>query len=290
MNGAGAGGGPDGAAPAPAHPRLGLNQATVRRWTALEAIEGCARHGVRHVGLWRDKVAADGLERVRARLDATGVRASSLCRGGFFPAASEVERRARIDDNRRAIDEAAALGADVLVLVCGGMVGRDLVGSRGMVDAAIAELAPHAAVRSVRLGIEPLHPMFAADRSVVVSLAQALGIAARVASPAVGVVVDAYHVWWEEGLHDRLAAAGDAVAAVHVNDWIVPLPDVLLGRGMMGDGVIDLRALRRAADRAGYAGPVEVEIFNQALWDADPDAVLARVVAAFAAHVMDGPA
>lgn len=267
--------------------RLSLNQATVQRWSALEAIDGCARHGLGFVGLWRDKVADAGLTRVRDHLDATGVRASSLCRGGFFPASTATERAARLDDNRRALDEAAALGTDLLVLVCGGVVGHDLDGSRAMVEAAIATLAPEAAARGVRLGIEPLHPMFAADRSVVSSLVQALGIASRIASPAVGVVVDAYHVWWEEGVHARIEAAADAVLAFHVDDWIVPLPDPLLGRGMMGDGVIDLRALRRSVDRAGYQGPIEVEIFNQALWDAPPDDVLATLRERYLAHVLE---
>jgi sugar phosphate isomerase/epimerase len=268
--------------------RLALNQATVQRWSALEAIEGCARHGIGHIGLWRDKVAADGLARVRRALTDAGVRVSGLCRGGFFPAADAAARRARIDDNRVAIDEAAALGTEVLVLVCGGMVGRDLEGSRAMVEAAIAELAPYAGERGVRLGIEPLHPMFAADRSVVSSLAQALGIVGRIGHPAVGVVVDAYHVWWEEDVHGLIERAGTAILGFHVDDWLVPPPDVLLGRGMMGDGVIDLRALRRSVDRAGYDGPIEVEVFNQAVWDAPGDEVLATVVARFTAHVLDG--
>jgi sugar phosphate isomerase/epimerase len=272
--------------PAPGLARLSLNQATVQRWTALEAIDGCARHGVGFVGLWRDKVAEAGAARVRAHLDATGVAVSSLCRGGFFPAATARERAERLDDNRRAVDEAVALGTDLLVLVCGGMVGRDLEGSRAMVAAGIAELAPYATARGVRLGIEPLHPMFAADRSVINGLEQALALAARLDAPNVGVVVDAYHVWWEPGVHERLRAAGDAILAFHVDDWIVPLPDPLLGRAMMGDGVIDLRALRRSVDAAGYAGPIEVELFNQAIWDAPGDEVLATVRERFVAHVL----
>lgn len=267
--------------------RLSLNQATVQRWSACEAIEGCARHGIGFVGLWRDKVADAGVAAVRARLDATGVAPSSLCRGGFFPAATAAERAERLEDNRRAVDEAAALGTDLLVLVCGGMVGRDLEGSRAMVEEGVAELAPYAAARGVRLGIEPLHPMFAADRSVTNGLEQALTLAARLAARNVGVVVDAYHVWWEVGVHARLRTAGDAIFAFHVDDWIVPLPDPLLGRGMMGDGVIDLRALRRSVDAAGYAGPIEVELFNRAIWDAPGDEVLATVRERFVAHVLE---
>lgn len=268
--------------------RLSLNQATVQRWSAVEAIEGCARHGIGLVGLWRDKVAADGLPRVRRALTETGVRVSSLCRGGFFPAPDAAVRLARLDDNRRALDEAEALGTDVLVLVCGGVVGRDLAGSRAMVETAIATLAPEAAARGVRLGIEPLHPMFAADRSVVCALDQALAIAERVASPVVGVVVDAYHVWWDDRVFDGIARAGATgrILGFHVDDWIVPLPDPLLGRGMMGDGVIDLRGLRAAVDAAGYRGPIEVEIFHQALWDAPGDDVVRRVKERFVEHVL----
>jgi sugar phosphate isomerase/epimerase len=268
--------------------RLALNQATVQRWSAVEAIEGCARHGIGHVGLWRERVAEVGAAAVRRALAATGVRPSSLCRGGFFTAASETERRARLDDNRRAIEEAASVGAEVLVVVCGGVVGRDIEGSRAMAEAAVAELAPFAAAAGVRLGVEPLHPLFAADRSVVCTLGQATAMVERIASPAVGLVVDAYHVWWDEGVHERIAEAGGRIVAFHVDDWLAPPPDPLLGRGLMGDGCIDLRALRRSVDRAGYAGPIEVEIFNRELWDAPCEEVLARVVERYRAHVLDG--
>ncbi len=268
--------------------RLALNQATVRRWSAVEAIEGCARHGIAHVGLWRDRVAEAGAAAVRRALAETGVRPSSLCRAGFFTAATDIERGARLDDARRAIDEAATVGAEVLVLVSGGVVGRDVDGARAMAEAAVAELAPFAAAAGVRLGVEPLHPMFAADRSVICTLGQATALVERIASPAVGVVVDAYHVWWDDALHERIAEAGGRIVAFHVDDWIAPLPDPLLGRGVMGDGCIDLRALRRSVDRAGYAGPIEVEVFNRALWDAPGDEVLARVVERFSAHVLDG--
>ncbi len=266
--------------------RLGLNGATVQRLGALATIDACARHGIGHVGLWREKAAAAGAPAIRRRLRETGVSVSSLCRGGFFPAPTAAARRERLADNLRAVDEAAELETDLLVLVCGGVVDHDLAGSRAMVEGAIAELAPYAAERGVRLGIEPLHPMFAADRSVVVSLAQALALAERIGSPAVGVVVDAYHVWWEEDVEARIESAGARLLGFHVDDWIVPLPDPLLGRGMMGDGVIDLRGLRRSADRAGYRGPIEVEIFNQAIWDAPADETIATVCERYVTHVL----
>lgn len=265
---------------------LSLNQATIQSWSARDAIEGCARHGVGYVGLWRDKVQEAGLDATRRLLDETGVRVSSLCRGGFFPAATGTERAERIDDNRRAIDEAAALGTDLVVLVCGGVVDRDLPGSRQMVADGIAALIPYAAERGVRLGIEPLHPVFAGDRSVIASLGEAAALAERLVSPTVGVVVDVYHVWWDERVHELMRGLGERFFAFHVNDWLAPPPDVLLGRGMMGDGVIDLRALHATALDSGYRGPVEVEIFNSDIWSRPGDEVMTLMLERYRAHVL----
>lgn len=255
--------------------RLGLNQMTTPGWSALEAVEGCARHSIRWIGLWREKVAETGLAATaRAARDA-GVGVSSLCRGGWFAAVTAQERRARLDDNRRAIEEARELGTDTLVLVCGGMAGCDLAGARQMAADAVAELAPQAGECGIRLAIEPLHPMFAADRSVITTLGEANAVAERTPDAPVGVLVDAYHVWWDPAVFRELARAGRRICGFHVSDWIVPLPDVLYGRGMMGDGVIELRRLRQAVDAAGYAGPIEVEIFNRTINAMPGDDVLA---------------
>lgn len=276
-----------GSAAKPGLERLSLNQATIRGWNLVEAVEGCARAGIPAIGPWREQVAELGLEASARRIRDAGLQVSSLCRGGFFPAASAEERRARIDDNRRAIDEAVALGTDVLVLVCGGVPGRDVDGARGMVEDGIAALIPYATERGVRLGIEPLHPLFAADRSVVVTLGQANEMVARLGSQTVGVVIDVYHVWWDPQVYREIAAAEGHVLGFHVNDWLVPPPDLLAGRGMMGDGVIELRRLRRAADEAGYRGPIEVEIFNHDLWNRPGDEVLERIKARFTSTVLD---
>lgn len=264
--------------------RLSLNTATVRGGTLLDMVDACARAGVPWIAPWRHDFERVPVEDAARAIRDAGLRVSSLCRGGFFPAASEAERRRRIDDNLLAVDEAAALGTDVLVLVCGGLpdggradggpVDRDLAGARRMVGDGIAAVLPYAQERGVRLGIEPLHPMFAADRSVIVTLAQANAIAERLASPNVGVVVDVYHVWWDPELEASIREAGRRILGFHVNDWIVPLPDVLAGRGMMGDGVIELRRLRRAVDDVGYDGPIEVEIFNEAIWAQDMNEVV----------------
>ncbi|MBE3559507.1 MAG: sugar phosphate isomerase/epimerase [Ktedonobacteraceae bacterium] len=265
--------------------RLSLNQATTQYWSVREAVEGCVRAGIPAIGLWREMVAKTGLHESRRLVREAGLRVSSLCRGGWFPASSERERQARIADNRRAIDEAAELGTDVLVLVCGPAPDRDIEAARDMVADAIEQLLPYAADHHVRLGIEPLHPMFAADRSVIVTLAEANCLVERFNSPYLGVVIDVYHVWWDPDVYRQIARAAGHILGFHVNDWLTPLPDVLKGRGMMGDGVIELRRLRGAVEAAGYTGDIEVEIFNQALWEMPGDDVLASLCQRYLACV-----
>ncbi len=245
--------------------RLSLNQATTMNWPMADTLDGCARAGVDWIGLWRHKVEELGAAETARRMHANGIRASSLCRGGFFPAASAIERQERIDGNKRAVDQACELGAPVLVLV------------------AIGAVLPHAVERGVKLAIEPLHPMFAGDRSVVVTLGQASAMADRIASPNVGVAVDVYHVWWDPNVYAEIARAAGRILGFHVSDWLVPPPDHVLGRGMMGDGVIELRRLREAVDSAGYDGPIEVEIFNQKVWDTPGNEVLALAKERFVA-------
>lgn len=260
--------------------RFSLNQATTKYWPLPEVVDASARAGLDWIGLWREPVAEYGLDRTAKLVSDAGLRVSSLCRGGFFTTARN------LDDNRRAIDEAAALGTRVLVLVSGGLPdgSRDLDRARGMVRDALAELAPYAADRGVQLGIEPLHPMFCSDRCVVSSLGLALDLAEDL--PGVGVIVDAYHVWWDPEVYRLISRAGDRILSYQVSDWVVPLPeDVLLGRGMVGDGSIELRRLREACDAAGYAGPIEVEIFNASVWAQPGQQVLDTAIARYREHV-----
>ena len=260
--------------------RLSLNQKTVDGWSLREAVEGCVRHGIPSLGVWREPLAEAGLDKGVRWIQEAGLRVSSLCRGGFFTVADGEERRRRHDDNRRALDEAAALSAPCLVLVPGGLPegDRDLAGARARAADAIERLVPHALDVGVRLAIEPMHPIFAADRGVVSTLAQALDIAEPLPAEAVGVVVDTFHVWWEPGVEEQVARAGGRIASFQVCDWITPLPpDALLSRGMMGDGHIDFPHLSRCVAAAGYTGDVEVEIFNADVWAADGDAVLATL-------------
>jgi sugar phosphate isomerase/epimerase len=261
--------------------RLSLNQITVERLSLKEAVDACRRHGIQNIGVWRHKLAEAGVQAGAQAIRDAGLRVSSLCRGGMFPAATAAERRARIDDNLRAIEEAAALGANLLVLVCGPAPDRDLPAARRMVEEGIGAIAGHARAAGVRLGIEPLHPMFAADRSVITSLREANALAARFDADTVGVVIDVFHVWWDHEVLQQIACARGRILGFHVSDWLTPLPDWLLGRGMMGDGVIDLRRLREAVEAAGYNGAIEIEIFNRAIWDSDSDEVLGRMIERF---------
>ncbi|MER6191909.1 sugar phosphate isomerase/epimerase family protein [Streptomyces cyaneofuscatus] len=269
--------------------RLSLNQETIKQWSLPELAEGCVKAGIGRVGLWRAPVQAYGVERTARLLSDAGLTVTSLCRGGFLTALDPADRAAALDDNRRAIDEAAALSTDTLVLVSGGLPpgSRDLYGARERVGDALAELAPYAAGRGVRLAIEPLHPMFASDRCVVSTLAQALDLAERFPAEQVGVVVDTYHVWWDDQAPAQIAraGAGGRIHSFQLADWITPLPaGVLLGRGQLGDGTVDFRTLRAEVEAAGFDGPIEVEIFNETLWARDGAEVLAEVAERYLQH------
>ncbi len=253
--------------------RLSFNQITADKRSLEEVVEGCARAEIRWIGVWRHKIREDPERAARLIRDA-GLRVSSLCRGGFFPAATAAERRKRIEDNLQAIDETTILGADTLVLVCGPAPDRDIDSAREMVTEGIGEIVSHAEECGIRLAIEPLHPMYAAERSVIVTLEQANRIAAQFPTERVGVIVDVFHVWWDPEVYSQISAAGARIFGFHVSDWMVPMPDMLMGRGMMGKGIIEIRRLRNAVEAAGYSGPIEVEIFNQEIWNTSLDAVL----------------
>ena len=260
--------------------RLSFNQMTAGKASLREVVDACVRNGIQWIGPWRHALDEGAAKSGRLIRDAD-LQISSLCRGGMFPAATAGERRKRIEDNLRAIDEAAALGTDLLVLVNGPAPDRDIEGARKMVVDGIGAVLDHATESGVRLGIEPLHPMFAADRSVVVTMGEANAMAEQLRSTQVGLVVDVYHVWWDYEVYREIARAGERIFAFHVSDWIVPLPDTLMGRGLMGDGVIEIRRLREAAEAAGYRGPIEVEIFNQQLWSQSVDEIVSLVAKRF---------
>lgn len=271
--------------------RFSLNQMTVRQLPLPDLVAACADLGVPAVGLWREPVQAYGVEAAAKLVRDAGLAVTTLCRGGFLTATDPAERARALDDNRRAVDEAATLGTEVLVLVSGGLPAgsRDLRGARERIADALAELGPYAEAHGVRLAVEPLHPMFAADRCVVSTLAQALDLAERFPARQVGVAVDTYHVWWDDGAPAQIAraGAGGRIHTFQLADWVTPLPaGVLNGRGQLGDGAIDLREWRAHVEAAGYTGPIEVELFNDALWARDGREVLAETVERFTRHAL----
>jgi sugar phosphate isomerase/epimerase len=271
------------------HRWLSINTATIRqsRGAALplpDIIEACARRGIRAISPWRDQVAAAGLGTISELVKTHGLELSGYCRGGMFPAVDAAGRAAARDDNRRAVDEACELGAACLVLVVGGLPGalaghalhKDITLARSQVRDGIAELLDYARAAGMPLAIEPLHPMYAADRACVNTLEQALdlcdeldasGAGAGAGPAALGVAVDVYHVWWDPKLPSQIERAGSRrLLAFHVCDWLTPTTDLLNDRGMMGDGVIDIPRIRSWMEAQGFAGYSEVEIFSTGNW------------------------
>ncbi|MFJ9961791.1 sugar phosphate isomerase/epimerase family protein [Streptomyces avermitilis] len=269
--------------------RFSINQMTVKQLDLPELVDACLELGVPGVGLWRAPVQSYGVEATAKLIRDAGLSVTTLCRGGFLTAIEPAERARALDDNRLAIDEAATLGTDTLVLVSGGLPAgsKDLHGARERIADALGELGPYAASRGVRLAIEPLHPMYASDRCVVSTLAQALDIAERFPAEQVGVTVDTYHIWWDDTAPAGIARAGASgrIHSFQLADWTTPLPEgVLNGRGQIGDGAIDMREWKGYVEAAGYSGPIEVELFNDALWARDGREVLAETAARFAEH------
>ncbi|MET8246285.1 sugar phosphate isomerase/epimerase family protein [Streptomyces sp. NPDC005202] len=271
--------------------RFSINQMTVKQLSLPELADACAELGVRNVGLWREPVQSYGVEATAKLVRDAGLTVTTLCRGGFFTAIEPDERARALDDNRRAVDEAATLGTDTLVLVSGGLPpgSKDLHGARERIADALAELGPYAEERGVRLAIEALHPMYASDRCVVSTLAQALDLAERFPARQVGVAVDTYHIWWDDTAPQQIARAG-ASGRIHtfqLADWTTPLPEgALNGRGQIGDGAIEMREWKGYVEAAGYAGPIEVELFNEELWARDGREVLAETAARFIERVI----
>lgn len=264
---------------------LSINFATIKQGGSFGTlVDACLAHDITTISPWRDQVHGVGLAEAARIVSQNGIRLSGHCRGGFFPAPDAEGRKKAIEDNRRAVDEAAAMNADCLVLVVGGLpVGsKDMRGARQMVEDGMAELLPYARAASIPLAIEPLHPFYAADRACINTLKQSLDLCDKLGD-GTGVAIDVYHVWWDPELEEQVARAGrnGQILAHHICDWLVPTKDPLNDRGMMGDGVIDLKGFRRMIEAAGFFGPQEVEIFSHD-WNGRPiDEVLATVVDRF---------
>jgi sugar phosphate isomerase/epimerase len=273
---------------------LSINTATLRKQLSLPGIiEACARRGIRAIDPWRDQVAAAGLQAIAKQIKDAGIVLSGYCRGGFFTAADAAGLKAALEDNRRAIDEAAALGASCLVLVAGALPGAlqgkpaytDIGRARSQVFDGIAASLDYAKKVNMPLAIEPLHPMQGADRACINTLEHALDICDALdpgRTGALGVALDVYHVWWDPKLEAQIARAGkERLLAYHVCDWLTPTCDLLNDRGMMGDGVIELRKIRAWVEAAGYNGSAEVEIFSDRLWGLPADEVLDACVSRY---------
>lgn len=265
--------------------QLSFNQITAANHSLEDVIHHCVSENIQWIAPWRHKLAETGINRSAQLIHEAGLGVSSLCRGGMFPADSAQQRQNNIDDNKRAIEEAAKIGSDCLVLVCGPSPDKHITEARQMVADGIAAILPYAEEADIKLGIEPLHPMFAADRSVITTLGQANDICEQLPSNHIGVIIDVYHVWWDPSLYEEIQRASGHIFGYHVNDWIT-LNDPLTSRGMMGDGVIELDKISQAVKQSGYHGPIEVEILNDQLWEESCASILKETKQAFQTNIL----
>jgi len=265
--------------------RLAIHTMTTKPWDLPTTCAKYAAAGVPGVGVWRQWLEGRKLAESRQLLDDHGLTAVSLVRGGFFPGLTSDERQASLDDNRRALDEAAAIGAPQVVLVCGAKPELSLAENRKQITEGIASCIDHASQTGVKLSIEPLHPMYADCRSAVNTVGQCNDIIDVVGASHVGIAVDVYHVWWDPQLENELKRAGDRIIGFHVCDWMTPTDDMLNDRGLMGEGCIDNRGIRKMVEAAGFAGWIEVEVFSTRHWARDQDEYLADITKAYLENV-----
>jgi len=263
--------------------RLCIHTITTKPWALAEAAGHYAAAGVKGITVWRQAIEGSDAAAAGRLIRDNGLSIVSLCRGGFFPSATAEGRRKAIDENRRCIDEAAALGAPLIVLVCGAVPGQLLADSRQQIADGIAAVLPHAAAAGIRLAIEPLHPMYAADRSAINTVAQARAICNGLGSPWLGVALDVYHVWWDDRLESEIAACGreKSLFAFHICDWVTPTTDLLNDRGLMGEGSIPIRQIRGWVESTGFDGFIEVEIFSHRHWARNQAVFLEEIKTAY---------
>lgn len=266
--------------------RLCVHTITTKPWPLEQAAQQFAKAGIGGITVWRDALSGRDIAAAGRMLGELNLEVVSLCRGGFFPALTPAGRQAAIDDNLKAIDEAAALGAPMVVLVCGAVPGQSLTESRKQIRDGIAACLPHAAAAGVKLAIEPLHPMYAGDRSAINTLAQANDMAEDLRSPWLGIAVDVYHLWWDPDLENQVKRCGKNghLAAFHICDWKTPTLDMLNDRGLMGEGCIDIRQIRGWVEAAGFEGFNEVEIFSTSYWQQDQNLFLDKIKEAYVSH------
>ncbi len=266
--------------------QLCIHTITTKPWTIEQAAKNFSAAGVKGITVWRDALEGRGIKQTGQLIRKQGLTIVSLCRGGFFPSLDKVRRSAAIDENKKAIDEAAELGTSLLVLVCGADPAQSLEDSRMQIHEGIEAIIPHAMAAGVKLAIEPLHPMYADSRSAVNTLAQANDMACKINSPWVGVAIDVYHLWWDPNLEKEVQRCGanGHLLAFHICDWKVPTQDFLLDRGLMGEGCIPVKKIRDWVEATGYKGFYEVEIFSNHYWKQDQSLFLENIITAYKEH------
>lgn len=267
--------------------KLCIHTITTKPWPLKTAVQKFSAKGINGITVWRQALEGIKLTDAKQILDDAGMEVVSLCRGGFFPSTEVRTRNKAIEDNKRAIKEAAVIGAPLIVLVCGADTGQSLEESRNQIQTGIETILPYAKENNVKLAIEPLHPMYADDRSAINTLRQANDMCERIDDPDVGVTVDVYHLWWDETLEGEIARCGKAnrLFSFHICDWKTPTSDLLLDRGLMGEGCIPVRKIRGWVEAAGFLGYNEVEIFSNHYWDMDQDTFLNQIVNAYRQNV-----
>ncbi len=266
-------------------PLLAIHTMTTKPWDLPTAAAKYSGAGVRGIGVWRQWLDGRSLTENKQLLENHGLTPCSLVRGGFFPSLTKSERQSALDDNRRALDEAAAIGAPQVVLVCGAKPELSLPENRKQITEGIAACIDHAAATGVQLAIEPLHPMYADCRSAINTLGQCNDIIDQLGDAHVGIAADVYHIWWDPHLYQEIARAGKRIIGFHVCDWITPTNDFLNDRGLMGEGCIDIKSIHRAVRDTGFNGFTEVEIFSTRLWATDQDQFLQNIITAHQNYV-----
>lgn len=261
--------------------RLAIHTITTKPWDLPTACSKYADAGAKGVGVWRQWLEGRPLAESRKILDDHGLKAASLVRGGFFVGNDEATRQKAIEDNKTCLDEAAAMGADQVVLVCGSVPNIALPEARKQITDGIAACVEHAQSTGVKLSIEPLHPMYASDRSAVNTIGQANDIIDQTGADWVGIAADVYHIWWDPDLQKEIQRAGKRIIGFHVCDWLSPTTDLLNDRGLMGDGCIDIPQIRKWVEATGFDGFIEVEIFSTRWWAEDQDDFLNTIISAY---------
>lgn len=260
---------------------MSFNTITARDLSLESVIQLSTANGIGWIAPWRDLIEATGIDESRRLIRDSGIKLSSLCRGGMFTALSSQERARAIEDNKRAIDMAQAIGAPTLVLVCGPVVGKDLHGSVSMVGEGISSISDFARSAKVSLAIEPLHPMMAASRSCITTVRQALDLIQSLGDDSLKIIIDAYHVWSDPHLEDSTEGARGKIAGFHISDWTTPIADELGSRAMPGEGAIDLPRLYRWVNQCGYDGPIEVEVLSHYWWAQPPEKTFLKAVSSY---------